>query len=194
MPDPIVLVHHDSVAWTEQHGALTAAGHRVVPFTGSGPGELAGFLRRPDLDGCVLVGAAAGTGTVVRCLSTYGSGGVRKAVLIGAVPPCLRRSADNPDGLDDDALAYTRARLAGRPEVVEAVLHADYRADLARIDVPVLLLHGDADLVLPIDATAHRLPGLIPDLRYEVVPDGPHDLGRTRPEAVNRYLLDWVAS
>jgi non-heme chloroperoxidase len=37
----------------------------------------------------------------------------------------------------------------------------DFRADLPEIDVPTLLLHGDADRILPYQATAARLPGLI---------------------------------
>jgi len=194
MPDPIVLVHEDSAPWQEQRRALIAAGHRVVSFGGEGPAELAALLGEPSLAGCVLVAAAAGTGTAVRYLSEYGSARVRKAVLISAVPPNLIWSEENPDGLEAEALAYTRAGLAGSPALVDRVMGADYRDDLPRIDVPVLLLHGDADPVLPIEATAHRLPGLIPDLRYEVIPDGPHDLARERPEAVNRYVLDWVAA
>ncbi|MGX6603515.1 alpha/beta fold hydrolase [Micromonosporaceae bacterium Da 78-11] len=70
----------------------------------------------------------------------------------------------------------------------------DLRADLARIDVPVLLLHGEADRIMPIDVTANRLPDLIADLRYEVIPDGPHDVRWAFPELVNRYLLDFVGS
>ncbi|MFF5075598.1 alpha/beta fold hydrolase [Actinoplanes sp. NPDC000266] len=194
MSEPMVLVHEDSASWKEQHRALTAAGHRVVPFAGDGPGELADCLEQMSATGCVLIGAAVGTGTVVRYLSGHGSGRVRKAVLIGAVPPFLTRSGDNPEGLDAPALAFTRSRLGGGAALVDSVVATDYRDDLPRVDVPVLLLHGDADTVLPIEATAHRLPGLIPDLRYEVIPDGPHDLGRTRPAVVNRYLLDWVAS
>jgi non-heme chloroperoxidase len=70
----------------------------------------------------------------------------------------------------------------------------DFRADLPKIDVPVLLCHGDADRILPIDATANRLPGLIADLRYEVIPGGPHNIAWTFPELVNRHLLEFLAA
>jgi non-heme chloroperoxidase len=70
----------------------------------------------------------------------------------------------------------------------------DFRADLPKIDVPVLLCHGDADRILPIDATANRLPGLIADLRYEVIPGGPHNVAWTFPELVNRHLLEFLAA
>ena len=68
----------------------------------------------------------------------------------------------------------------------------DFRGDLPKIDVPVLLVHGDADRILPIDATARRLPGLIKDLTFVEVPGGPHNIGWTFPDEVNRALLDFL--
>ncbi|GAA3990380.1 alpha/beta hydrolase [Thermobifida alba] len=68
----------------------------------------------------------------------------------------------------------------------------DFRADLPRIDVPVLAMHGDADRILPIDATANRLPGLIKDLEYVVVEGGPHAINWTHAEEVNSALLDFL--
>src|SRR5438046_4917201 len=49
----------------------------------------------------------------------------------------------------------------------------DFRADLPKIDVPMLVLHGDADQVLPLDKTAKRLPGLIKDMQLTVIEGGP---------------------
>jgi non-heme chloroperoxidase len=69
----------------------------------------------------------------------------------------------------------------------------DFRDDLPKIDVPVLLVHGTGDRILPIDATARRLPGLIEDLRFIEIQRGPHNIGWTHPEEVNRALLDFVA-
>lgn len=68
----------------------------------------------------------------------------------------------------------------------------DFRADLPRIDVPVLAMHGDADRILPIEATANRLPGLIRDLEYVIVKDGPHAINWTHAEEVNSALLDFL--
>src|ERR1700719_2457976 len=45
----------------------------------------------------------------------------------------------------------------------------DFRADLPKIDVPMLVIHGDADQVLPIDKTGKRLPGLISDVKLVVI-------------------------
>jgi non-heme chloroperoxidase len=69
----------------------------------------------------------------------------------------------------------------------------DFRDDLPKIDVPVLLVHGTEDRILPIDATARRLPGLIEDLHFIEIEHGPHNIGWTHPEEVNRALLDFIA-
>jgi len=68
----------------------------------------------------------------------------------------------------------------------------DFRGDLPKIDVPTLLVHGDADRILPIDATARRLPGLIKDLTFVEVPGGPHNIGWTHADEVNRALLEFL--
>jgi non-heme chloroperoxidase len=68
----------------------------------------------------------------------------------------------------------------------------DFRADLPRIDVPVLVLHGDADQVLPLDKTAKLLPGLIRDVQLTVIEGGPHALPWTHAGQVNTALLDFL--
>ncbi len=68
----------------------------------------------------------------------------------------------------------------------------DFRADLPEIDVPMLVLHGDADQVLPIDKTANRLPGLIKDMQLTVVEGGPHAIPWTHAGQVNTALLDFL--
>jgi pimeloyl-ACP methyl ester carboxylesterase len=70
----------------------------------------------------------------------------------------------------------------------------DFRDDLAKIDVPVLVLHGDADQVLPLDKTGKRLPGLISDLELAVIEGGPHAIPWTHADQVNRALLDFLRS
>jgi non-heme chloroperoxidase len=70
----------------------------------------------------------------------------------------------------------------------------DFRDDLPKIDVPVLVLHGDADQVLPLDKTASRLPGLIKDVRLVVIEGGPHAIPWTHADQVNTALLDFLRS
>jgi non-heme chloroperoxidase len=70
----------------------------------------------------------------------------------------------------------------------------DFRDDLPKIDVPMLVIHGDADQVLPLDKTAKRLPGLIKDVQLTVVEGGPHAIPWTHAGQVNTDLLDFIRS
>jgi non-heme chloroperoxidase len=68
----------------------------------------------------------------------------------------------------------------------------DFRDDLGRIDVPTLVVHGTEDRILPIGATADRLPALIADVRLVRVEGGPHNIGWTHPEEVNAALREFL--
>ena len=68
----------------------------------------------------------------------------------------------------------------------------DFRADLPKIEVPMLVVHGDADRVLPFENTGKRLPGLIKDMQLVVIAGGPHAISWTHADQVNRALLDFV--
>jgi non-heme chloroperoxidase len=69
----------------------------------------------------------------------------------------------------------------------------DFREDLAHIDVPTLVIHGDADRILPIAATGKRLPAFVKGCKLVVIEGGPHGLTWTHAEQVNRELLDFLA-
>jgi pimeloyl-ACP methyl ester carboxylesterase len=68
----------------------------------------------------------------------------------------------------------------------------DFRPDLDKIDVPMLVIHGDADQVLPLDKTGKLLPGLINDLQLVVIEGGPHAIPWTHADQVNTALLDFL--
>jgi non-heme chloroperoxidase len=70
----------------------------------------------------------------------------------------------------------------------------DFRGDLGSIDVPTLVIHGTEDRILPIAATADRLPALIADVRLVRVEGGPHNIGWTHPDAVNGPLLEFLGA
>ena len=70
--------------------------------------------------------------------------------------------------------------------------HEDFREDLARIDVPTLVIQGDADRILPIAATGRRTAKLIKGAREVVVKDGPHCIPWTHAEEVNAELLSFL--
>ena len=75
-----------------------------------------------------------------------------------------------------------------------ATWSTDFRADLPEIGVPVLVVQGDADQVLPLDKTGKRLPGLIKDVQLTVIEGGPHAIPWTHAAQVNTALLDFLRS
>ena len=251
---PVVLIHGyplDGHSWEKQERVLLEAGYRVITYDRRGFGQssqptigydydtfaadLNTLLGHLELNDVVLVGFSMGTGEVTRYLGTYGSARVSKAVLMGAIPPYLLKTADNPEGVDQsvfdgikaavvkDRPAYFKdfldnfynvdvlrpARISEQAwqnsfiTAVGASAYAayacvdtwltDFRADLPKIDVPVLLIHGDADRILPYASTAARLPGLIKDLTFVTVEGGPHNIAWTFPDVVNPALLDFLS-
>ena len=60
--------------------------------------------------------------------------------------------------------------------------------------MPVLVVHGTEDRILPFDVTAARLPPLIAECMLVPVEGGPHNIGWTYPEEVNSALLEFVAA
>jgi non-heme chloroperoxidase len=73
-----------------------------------------------------------------------------------------------------------------------ATWQEDFRKDLAQIDVPTLVLHGDADRILPIGASGQRTVKLIRGARLVVIKDGPHCITWTHADEVNRELLAFL--
>jgi non-heme chloroperoxidase len=69
----------------------------------------------------------------------------------------------------------------------------DFRADLPKIDVPMLVIQGNADRVLPYDKTGKRLPGMVRDLQLVTIDDGPHAIAWTHSDQVNSALLKFMS-
>ncbi|MFG2358825.1 alpha/beta fold hydrolase [Streptomyces sp. NPDC048521] len=251
---PVVLIHGyplNGHSWEKQERVLLEAGYRVVTYDRRGFGrssqpvvgydydtfaaDLKALLEHLDLRDVALVGFSMGTGEVTRYLGRYGSDRVAKAALLGAIPPFLLKTEDNPEGVDASVFEGIKAAvLKDRPAYFKDFLDnfynvdmyagsrisdqawqnsfnvavgasawaayacvdtwlTDFRDDLPKIDVPTLLVHGDADRILPYEATAKRLPGLIRDLTFVTVEGGPHNIAWTHPEEVNQALLDFLA-
>lgn len=251
---PVVLIHGyplNGDSWERQQPVLVQAGYRVITYDRRGFGrssrpnvgydydtfaaDLNALLDHLALDGVVLVGFSMGTGEVTRYLGRYGSRRVRKAALLGVIPPFLLKTDDNPEGVDGQVFEGIKAAIVKdryayfkdffdnfynvdqlRPDRIgEQALQAsfnvaagaspfasyacvdswltDFRADLPKIEIPTLVVHGTADRILPYEATAKRLPGLIADLKLVTVEGGPHNIAWTHPEEVNRALLDFLA-
>jgi non-heme chloroperoxidase len=69
----------------------------------------------------------------------------------------------------------------------------DFRADVDKIDVPALILHGTGDRILPIDATARAFRERLPQATYVEIEGAPHGLLLTHAEEVNNALLSFLA-
>ncbi len=68
----------------------------------------------------------------------------------------------------------------------------DFRADLPKIDVPMLVIQGTEDRILPIDATGRRLPDLVKDIEFIEIEGGPHNVGWTHADEVNEALIKFI--
>src|SRR6202166_3991906 len=116
---PVVLIHGyplNGKTWERQERELLAAGYRCISYDRRGFGkssqpavgydydtfaaDLNAVLEHVGLNEVVLVGFSMGTGEVVRYLGPDVSARAAKAVLIGAIPPFLLKTANNPDGVD----------------------------------------------------------------------------------------------
>src|SRR5207302_1671855 len=128
---PVVLIHGyplNGNSWERQELELLAHGHRVISYDRRGFGrssqptvgydcdtfaaDLNALLEHLDLTDAVLVGFSMGSGEVTRYLATYGSKRVRKAALLGTIPPFLLKSADNPEGVDGQVFEGIKAAIA----------------------------------------------------------------------------------
>lgn len=114
---PVVLIHGwplSAASWEAQVGPLREAGYRVIAYDRRGfgrsdkPGsgfdydtlaqDLAGLVEERDLRDVTLVGFSMGGGEVARYVTNHGQERLRSVVFAAAVPPCLMKSDDNPDG------------------------------------------------------------------------------------------------
>ena len=78
-------------------------------------------------------------------------------------------------------------------ECAKSFSSTDFRADLAKITVPTLIIHGDADKTVPYENSGKRVPALIAGSRLEVIQGAPHGLLATHLKEANQLLLEFVA-
>ncbi len=69
----------------------------------------------------------------------------------------------------------------------------DFRMDIKKIDVPVLVIHGDSDRIVPLAASAQRMPGFLKNGRLVVIDGAPHGMNWTHADELNRELLAFLA-
>jgi non-heme chloroperoxidase len=216
------------------HGrsSQTDSGHEMDTYAA----DVAALAAHLDLKNAVHIGHSTGGGEVARYVARQGGGGrVAKAVLIGAVPPIMLKTASNPGGLPREmfdgfraGVAANRAQLyrdvpAGpfygfnRPgaavsqgvidnwwrqgmmgaanahyDCIKAFSETDFTEDLKAIDVPVLVMHGDDDQIVPIADSALLSAKLVRHGTLKIYPGYPHGMCTTHAEVINPDLLAFI--
>lgn len=82
--------------------------------------------------------------------------------------------------------------INGQFDCVEQFSETDFTEDLKRVDVPVLLMHGDDDQIVPIADASMLSVKLIPNATLKVYPGLPHGMPITHHESINKDLLEFI--
>jgi len=250
---PIVFHHGWPLSaddWDAQMLFFVSKGYRVIAHDRRGHGrstqtsigndmdtyaaDVAALVAHLKLKDAVHIGHSTGGGEVARYVAQHGAGRVAKAVLIGAVPPIMVKSAKNPGGLPIDvfdgfrsALAANRAQFYKEVPVpfygynregatvsegikenwwrqgmmggakahydcIKAFSETDFTEDLKKISVPVLVLHGDDDQIVPIADSAELSIKLLKNGTLKVYKGYPHGMCTIHPEVINEDLLAFI--
>ncbi|SEG53066.1 non-heme chloroperoxidase [Methylobacterium sp. 190mf] len=92
---------------------------------------------------------------------------------------------------------WLQGMMAGFPAsyfCIKAFSETDLTQDLARFDVPTLVIHGSDDQIVPIKASAMRSSKMIKDAKLLVYDGAPHGLCTTHKDRVNADLLDFLST
>jgi len=251
---PTVVFSHgwplNADAWDAQMLFLGQKGYRVVAHDRRGHGrsqqtwtgndydtfadDFAELLEKLNLKDVTLVGHSMGGGEVARYIGRHGNQRVKKAVIIGGIPPVMLKSDKNPGGLPVSVFDGIRAGLAAdrsqfykdvsmpfygynKPdakisqgvrdafwlygmqssavasyECVKAFSETDFTEDLKKIEVPTLIIHGDADQIVPISDSAELSSRIVKNASLKVIHGAPHGLCTTHADQINALLLDFL--
>jgi non-heme chloroperoxidase len=217
------------------HGrsSQTATGNEMDTYAA----DVAELTDKLDLKDAVHIGHSTGGGEVARYVARAKKGRVAKAVLVGAVPPIMLKTENNPGGLPLEVFDGFRAALVAnraqfyidvpagpfygfnRPgakvsqgvidnwwrqgmiggakahyDCIKAFSETDFTEDLKAIDVPVLVLHGDDDQIVPYADAAPLTVKLLKNGTLKTYPGFPHGMLTTHADVLNPDLLAFVRS
>jgi len=250
---PVVFSHGwplKSDAFEDQMFFLASNGYRCIAHDRRGHGrsqqtwhgndldtyadDLNDLVTQLDLHDAIHVGHSTGGGEVARYIGRHGTSRVAKAVLIGAIPPLMLKTPNNPGGLPiqvfDDFRKTVQADryqfwidlslpfygynkpgakisegirrsffmqggMAGFPAsyfCIKAFSESDTTEDLKKFDVPTLILHGDADQIVPIADSALLSAKIVKNATLKVYPGLPHGMCQTHKDLINADLLEFL--
>jgi len=252
---PILFSHGwplSSDAWAVQMLFFAEKGYRVIAHDRRGHGlsdqpwngnnmdqyadDLAELIEQLDLKDVVLVGHSTGGGEVAHYIGRHGNARVAKAVLVGAVPPLMLKTENNPEGTTIDVFDGIRkgtrsdrsqffkdltlpfygfnlegakvneglrdnfwrqgmiGSLKGLYDCIREFSEVDYTDDLKKIEVPTLVIHGDADQIVPIAASGEKTARIVKNATLKVYPGAPHGLAETEADKFNADVLAFIQS
>jgi non-heme chloroperoxidase len=251
---PVLFSHGwplDGDMWDSQLNFLAERGYRVIAFDRRGFGrsdqpwdgynydtfasDINDLITSLDLQDVTLVGFSMGGGDVSRYIGRYGTSRVKALVLLGAVTPIFGKTADYPQGVDQNVFAGIRdglrkdraqfisdfatpfygtnagqtvsqgvltqtlniallASLKGTIDCVTAFGETDFRPDMAKVDVPTLVIHGSNDQVVPFESTGKVAAEMIRGAQLKVYDNAPHGFAVTHQDQLNNDLLAFLQS
>jgi len=117
----------------------------------------------------------------------------------GFVPNFYNFDAATTDPAQRDVIAWSKSILwpasaVGTQQCITAFGKTDFRDDLRAVSVPTLVIHGDADNIVPLEKSGRRVPEFVQGARLEVVQGAPHGLAATHGERLTRLLLEFVTA
>ncbi|MFP3757186.1 alpha/beta fold hydrolase [Cupriavidus sp. SIMBA_020] len=250
---PIVFSHGWPLcgdAWDAQMLFFVQQGFRVIAHDRRGHGrsgqpsggndmdtyadDLAAVLEKADVEKATLVGHSTGGGEVAHYIGRHGTRRVAQAVLIGAVPPIMLKTAANPGGLPIDVFDGIRKGVAdnrsqfykdlavpfhgynregakpsqgtidsfwaqgmaggikGQYECIKQFSEVDYTEDLKKFDIPTLILHGEDDQIVPIDAAGRLSAKIVKGAVLKTYPGFSHGMCVVNADVINADLLAFV--
>ena len=106
-------------------------------------------------------------------------------------------AGDKYDLISEPSRLYHReiaefASPKGTLDCIAAFSYTDFRDDLAKIDVPTLVIHGDSDAIVPFEVSGRRSHEAIDDSSLVLIEGAPHGFNATHAEQFNRALLDFL--
>lgn len=94
--------------------------------------------------------------------------------------------------LEYDFIVASHASPRGTIQAALAWMHTDFRSELKNVDVPTLIVHGDADSTVPIETSAEQAAKGIADNTYEIIKGAPHGLNITHAKELNEILISFL--